>query len=186
MIYPYDYDDDRYGYWPVPLKRPRHGLMNAESRTFQKNLTDPMHLFDWPQVHHPPRCNNRGMIEIVGFLHQRRPVADALFPRARQRLIIAFFMHPQNIYRQTDLMRITGLRGGSGQREIMNLRVAGLIRETRGDHQLRPYLQAETESPLFSVMCALAQAMLYTPWQSPFGSEQARLWHQLMQRSCTK
>lgn len=164
MIYPYDnYEDFRR---PKKVWRDR-GLSENEARIVRRNSTDPMHLFDWAQFHVAPRMYRLDPLSFTPMLAPRRSVSDALFPRARQKLIVLFFQFPGNWYRQADVVRISTLGLGSAQRELMNLVIADLVRRRPTRRRFSPEYSANPEAPLFDVMCQLARGFLYSPYCHP-------------------
>lgn len=165
MIYPYDnYEDFRR---PKKVYKAR-GLSENEARIVRRNPTDPFHLFDWAQFHVAPRMYRLDPLSFTPMLQPRRAVADALFPRTRQALLVLFFQFPENWYRQTDVVRVTRMGLGSAQRELFNLELAGLVRARPTCRYRSREFSANPESPLFKVMCALASGFMYSPFSGPW------------------
>ncbi|MEL0029054.1 MAG: hypothetical protein VW625_10460, partial [Perlucidibaca sp.] len=125
MIYPYDHYED--GWRPRKVRKGR-GLSENEARILRRNPTDPFHLFDWAQFHVAPRMYRLDPLSFTPMLQPRRAVADALFPRTRQALLVLLFQDPEHWYRQADVVRVTQAGLGCAQRELINLQVAGLVR----------------------------------------------------------
>lgn len=152
--------------------RQRRGLTKAQARSLRRDATDPRHLFDWAQFHVVPRLYRHDPLSLVTTLNPRRSVADALFPRARQALLVLFFQHAENWFRQVDVVEVTRLGLGAAQRELKNLQLAGLLRarpvarERRRQFPSLEY-QANQASPLFAPLQALASLMLHTPYAGP-------------------
>ena len=164
-VYPYDYErDEVQPYFPLKRNARRNGLRNTELDAIRRNLTDPWHLVALAQAHQPPRLSERQYIMQARALTRGRPVADALFPLTRQRLILAFFMAPTASYQQSRLLACCNIGRGAGQRELMNLMAAGLIERIRGARMNECYYRANLSSPLLPVMRKLAEGMLFCPW----------------------
>lgn len=148
-----------------------HGLRREERRRIMRDMTDPWHLPELVQWHVPPRLRYMQAGSPERCLLPRRPVADALFPVARQRLLILFFQLPGHWYRQVDMQRLASLGLGVLQRELKNLREAGLIRVRVSDARRRRFpsheYAANPDAPLFVALSLLARDMRYTPFDRP-------------------
>jgi predicted nucleotidyltransferase len=71
----------------------------------------------------------------------------ALFPKTRQEILAAVYMHPSREWYLSDLSRHIGVMPSSLQREVVSLVRAGILR--RREDGNRVYYSAETESPIF-------------------------------------
>lgn len=168
MIYPYEPVDPLA---PNPWRRRNgtvRGLTSEQMHCLRQNCTDPMLLFDWPQFHRPPRLGGPGVARITPHVTPRRSVSDALFPRARQKLLVLFFLFPERWFRQVDVLRIGQMGMGATQREIMNLLISDLIR-ARLSERRRGTLEynANPDSPLYGSLKALVEGFLYSPIPKP-------------------
>ena len=80
-------------------------------------------------------------------------IADALFGKARQRVLALLFGAPERRVFLRQIARLAGTGLGSVQREVARMTDAGLlIREPEG-HQT--YYRANSDSPVFSELCDL-------------------------------
>jgi len=154
------------------LKMRQRALRKAERMRIIRDSTEPWHLFDLSQLHVPPRRVHREPTSYELMITPRRSVADALFPRARQILLLVFFQEPTIWYRQTDLLRLSHAGMGGLQREIHNLLSVQLIEAKPLESQPNSYLRymqyrANPKSPMFGVLCDLAQQFQQTVYRQP-------------------
>lgn len=82
-------------------------------------------------------------------------LADALFPRTKQRILGVLFSQPDRAVHLRELARIAGVNASSIQREVQTLVEAGILtRVARGNlHEF----QANRECPLFGELCGFAR-----------------------------
>ncbi|CAA6691198.1 MULTISPECIES: nucleotidyltransferase domain-containing protein [unclassified Lentimonas] len=73
---------------------------------------------------------------------------EQLFPRARAELLRLLFVDAERSLHLRDLARLSGLAVGTIQREVANLRDAGLILERRDGNRL--YFSANVHHPIYS------------------------------------
>jgi predicted nucleotidyltransferase len=81
---------------------------------------------------------------------------DALWPRTRQAVLEALFLHPDQWWYLSDLAAHLGLAPSSLQREVWRLTSAGLVRRRQDGR--RVYYQARRDSPFFSSLAGILQA----------------------------
>ena len=75
-------------------------------------------------------------------------IADALFPRVRQRLLAALYGHPQRSFYTNELVRLAESGIGGVQRELASLTACGLLSvSARGNQK---HYQANADAPVFS------------------------------------
>jgi len=74
-------------------------------------------------------------------------LADALFGRARQRVLGLLFGHPDRSYYANEIIGWVGSGSGSVQRELARLEAAGLVTVTRIGRQ--KHYQANSGAPIF-------------------------------------
>lgn len=79
---------------------------------------------------------------------------EQLFPRARAELLRLLFVDPDRSLHLRDLARLSGLAVGTIQREVGNLRDAGLIVERRDGNRL--YFSANIHNPIYSELRGIA------------------------------
>jgi DNA-binding transcriptional ArsR family regulator len=72
---------------------------------------------------------------------------DALFPRTRQGILAALFVHPQKSWYVAELARRMGVPSSSLQRELQELTDAGILKAHRQGRMA--YFQPNTDSPLY-------------------------------------
>ena len=82
-------------------------------------------------------------------------LADALFPRTKQRILGVLFAQPDRAIHLRELARIAGVNASSIQREIQTLVDAGIVTKVaRGNlHEF----QANRECPIFEELCGFAR-----------------------------
>ncbi len=73
---------------------------------------------------------------------------EQLLPKARAEIFRLLFTDPERKLHLRDLARLSGLAVGSIQREVANLRNAGLITEERDGNRL--YFMANRHNPIFA------------------------------------
>jgi len=82
-------------------------------------------------------------------------LADALFPRTRQRLLAALFGQPERSFYVNELVRLAGSGIGGVQRELASLADSGLLTvEQRGN---QTHYQANPESPIFDELSGIVR-----------------------------
>jgi predicted nucleotidyltransferase len=82
-------------------------------------------------------------------------IADALFPRVRQRLLATLFGQPQRSFYTNELVRIADSGIGGVQRELASLSASGLVTvSTQGNQK---HYQANPEAPVFDELCAIVR-----------------------------
>jgi predicted nucleotidyltransferase len=82
-------------------------------------------------------------------------LADALFPRTKQRILGVLFSQPDRAIHLRELARIAGVNPSSIQREIQTLAEAGIVTKVaRGNLQ---EFQANRECPVFEELCGFAR-----------------------------
>ncbi len=82
-------------------------------------------------------------------------IADALFPKTRQRLIGLLFGRPDQSFYTNELVRLAGSGIGGVQRELLAFKDAGLVTMHRVGNQT--HYQANPDSPVFVELCGLAK-----------------------------
>jgi predicted nucleotidyltransferase len=93
---------------------------------------------------------NLGMIQpIMGTNHQlKSSVADALFPKVRQRVLAVLFGNPDRSYYASEIIAAAKSGSGAVQRELAGLAAAGLLTVSRQGNQT--HYQANSNSPIFA------------------------------------
>lgn len=81
-------------------------------------------------------------------------VIRTIFPKARAELLRLLFADPGRAHHLRDLARLSGLAIGTIQREVANLKKAGLIREQRDGN--RVYFSANRDHPIFPELQGIA------------------------------
>ncbi len=79
---------------------------------------------------------------------------EQIFPKARAELLRLLFADPAQSLHLRDLARLSGLAVGTIQREVANMRKAGLILERRDGNRL--YFRANRQHPIFSELQGIA------------------------------
>lgn len=74
-------------------------------------------------------------------------IADALFPRTRQRLLAALLVKPQKPSYAAELAKRLGVRQSTLQRDLAKLTSAGILKMSRDGN--RAYFQADESCPIF-------------------------------------
>lgn len=74
-------------------------------------------------------------------------LADALFPKVRQRVLAVLMGAPQRSFYTTEVISLAQSGSGAVQRELTSLADAGLLKVTRLGHQ--KHYQANEDSPVF-------------------------------------
>jgi predicted nucleotidyltransferase len=82
-------------------------------------------------------------------------IADALFPRVRQRLLAALFGQPQRSFYTNELVRLAGSGIGGVQRELASLSACGLVNVSAKGNQ--KHYQANGEAPVFEELRAIVR-----------------------------
>lgn len=83
------------------------------------------------------------------------PIAEALFGKAKRRVLGLLFSQPEQAFYLRQIERLTGLAVGSVQAEVETLTNAGLLLRDRQGRQV--YFRANTESPVFSELRSLLE-----------------------------
>lgn len=86
---------------------------------------------------------------------QRAGLADALFSGTKQRVLGLLFGQPARSFYATELIGLAGSGSGSVQRELAKLAQSGLVTVKAVGNQ--KHYQANTESPIFTELCGIAQ-----------------------------
>ena len=74
-------------------------------------------------------------------------IADALFPRTRQRLLAALLLKPQQPAYAAELAKYLGVRSSTLQRDLAKLTSAGILKRSRDGN--RAYFQADESCSIF-------------------------------------
>jgi predicted nucleotidyltransferase len=82
-------------------------------------------------------------------------IGDALFNKARQRVLGLLYGRPQQSFYLNELVRLAGVGKGSVKREVDTLCAAGLLTVTRIGNQ--NHYQANAESPIFEELKGIVQ-----------------------------
>lgn len=82
-------------------------------------------------------------------------IADALFPRVRQRLLAALYGQPQRSFYTNELVRLADSGIGGVQRELASLSACGLLTvSARGNQK---HYQANVNAPIFGELQAIVR-----------------------------
>ncbi|SIR37381.1 hypothetical protein SAMN05880557_11071 [Pseudacidovorax sp. RU35E] len=95
---------------------------------------------------------------IMGIPHTTVPpasvsLADALFPKVRQRVLAVLFGNPARSFYANEVISLAGSGSGAVQRELADLSQAGLLTVTRQGNQ--KHYQANADSPVFAELRGL-------------------------------
>ncbi|MBO9645489.1 MAG: transcriptional regulator [Pseudacidovorax sp.] len=94
---------------------------------------------------------------IMGIKHTAAPaslsLADALFPKVRQRVLAVLFGNPARSFYANEVISLAGSGSGAVQRELADLSQAGLLSVTRQGNQ--KHYQANADSPVFAELRGL-------------------------------
>ena len=82
-------------------------------------------------------------------------IADALFPRVRQRLLAALYGHPQRSFYTNELVRLAESGIGGVQRELASLAACGLLTVSAKGNQ--KHYQANAQAPIFPELHAIVR-----------------------------
>jgi predicted nucleotidyltransferase len=82
-------------------------------------------------------------------------LADALFPRTKQRILGILFSQPARAIHLRELARMAGVNPSSIQRELQTLVEAGII--TKVPHGNLHEFQANRDCPVFDELCGFAR-----------------------------
>lgn len=88
-------------------------------------------------------------------LAKQSGLADALFPRTKQRVLGLLFGQPSRSFYATELIALAASGSGAVQRELASLAQSGLINVREIGN--RKHYQANAASPLFSELCGIVQ-----------------------------
>jgi len=80
-------------------------------------------------------------------------MADALFPRVRQRVLALLFGNPDRSFFATEVIALAQSGSGAVQRELADLATAGLLKVTTQGNQ--KHYQANQAAPVFSELRSL-------------------------------
>jgi predicted nucleotidyltransferase len=80
-------------------------------------------------------------------------LADALFPKVRQRVLAVLFGNPARSFYANEVIALAGSGSGAVQRELAGLSQAGLLTVTRQGNQ--KHYQANAEAPVFAELRGL-------------------------------
>ena len=80
-------------------------------------------------------------------------IADALFPRTRQRLLAALLLDHRKSWYAAELARQLGVQRSSLQRDLLRLAAAGVIKTARSGN--RTYFQPDESCPVFAELQSL-------------------------------
>lgn len=84
---------------------------------------------------------------------QRTGLADALFPKVRQRVLAALFNAPQRSFYMAEVIALARSGTGAVQRELAGLAAAGILTVRKQGKQ--KHYQANVHAPVFNELCAL-------------------------------
>lgn len=93
---------------------------------------------------------------IMGISHPHadtRRIADALFPKGRQRVLAVLFGNPDRSFYANEVIALAQSGTGSVQRELAALSEAGLLNVTKQGNQ--KHYQANTAAPVFAELRGL-------------------------------
>lgn len=93
------------------------------------------------------------IVPNMGTNIQSSPIADALFPKVRQRVLAALFGQPERSFYTKELMRLADSGIGAVQRELAALEGCGLITSRREGNQ--KHYQANPNSPIYGELRGL-------------------------------
>ena len=82
-------------------------------------------------------------------------IADALFPRVKQRLLAALFGQPLRSFYTNELVRLAESGIGGVQRELASLAACGLLSVSAKGNQ--KHYQANAAAPIFDELCAIVR-----------------------------
>lgn len=82
-------------------------------------------------------------------------IADALFPRVRQRLLAALYGQPQRSFYTNELVRLAESGIGGVQRELASLAACGLLNVSAKGNQ--KHYQANADAPVFDELRAIVR-----------------------------
>lgn len=82
-------------------------------------------------------------------------LADALFPRTKQRVLGLLFGQPWRSFYANEVMGIVASGSGAVQRELAALAQSGLVTVKAVGNQ--KHYQANPDSPIFEELCAIVQ-----------------------------
>lgn len=80
-------------------------------------------------------------------------LADALFPKVRQRVLAVLFGNPARSFYANEVIALAGSGSGAVQRELAGLSQAGLLTVSRQGNQ--KHYQANAEAPVFAELRGL-------------------------------
>ena len=101
-----------------------------------------------------PNMGTRAKIRVAE-VRTGTSLADALFSTIQQRVLAYLFGQPERSFFATELIRLAGGGSGAVQRELARLADSGLVTVSRVGTQ--KHYQANSKSPIFSELCAIAQ-----------------------------
>jgi len=80
-------------------------------------------------------------------------IADALFPRTRQRLLASLLLCPRQSQYAAELAARLGVRRSTLQRDLLKLTAVGILKSSRSGN--RVYFQADESCPIFPELRSL-------------------------------
>lgn len=99
----------------------------------------------------------QGIIEpIMGISSNQQTstnLADALFPKGRQRVLAVLFGNPSRSFYANEVIALAQSGTGAVQRELAALSEAGLLTVTKQGNQ--KHYQANADAPVFAELCGL-------------------------------
>lgn len=93
------------------------------------------------------------MIKPIMGIKTNDSLANALFPKVRQRVLSVFFSTPDRSFYANEVISLAQSGTGAVQRELANLAQAGLITVTKLGNQ--KHFQANAQSPLYAELRSL-------------------------------
>jgi len=89
----------------------------------------------------------------MGTFKHPSPIADALFPKVRQRVLAALFGQPERSFYTKEIIRMAGSGVGAVQRELQSLAACGLVTVRHEGNQ--KHYQANPDSPIYDELRGL-------------------------------
>ena len=105
----------------------------------------------------------------------RSALADALFGATQQRVLGLLFGQPSRSFFATEIMSLVGAGRGAVQRELLRLKVSGLVTVKKIGNQ--KHYQASRDSPIYEELCSIIRKTigLQEPLRSALAEVQERL-----------
>lgn len=99
------------------------------------------------------------ILPIMGIKNANPPprasLADALFPKVRQRVLAVMFDAPQSSFYMAEVIALAHSGTGAVQRELAGLAAAGLLTVHKRGKQ--KHYQANAQTPVFDALCAVVR-----------------------------